>query len=78
MRSYTVTAADVDTAVLVNIPLPFTPTTYIPRIMSSTGLLRTTVTDLFTIGTAPARIVLTGSGATHVIAGDVIHLMAQE
>jgi hypothetical protein len=78
MRAYTVTANDVDTAVLVNIPLPFAPTKYIPRIMSSAGALKTTVTDLFTIGTTPNRIILTGSGGTHVVAGDVIHLMAQE
>lgn len=78
MRAYTVTANDVATAVLINIPLPFAPTKFIPRCMSSTGTLLTTITDLFTIGTVPNRIIITGAGAVHLVAGDVIHLIAQE
>lgn len=77
VRKHTVTANDVDTAVLVNIPLPFTPTMYIASVMSATGLQRI-VTDLFTIGATPDRIILTSDGATHAVAGDVITIQAFE
>ena len=78
MVTHTVTANDVAGAVLVNIPLPFTPTLFTPRIMSTAGALKTTVTDVFTIAATPARIVLTDTGGTHVIAGDVINIIAME
>lgn len=77
MRAHTVTANDVDTAVLVNIPMPFTPTMFTYSCRSSTGA-PVVPTDLFTIGTAPARIVITGSGGTHLVATDVVTIMAHE
>jgi hypothetical protein len=76
--SRTVTANDVQTAVLVHIPLPFVPRFFIAEIRNSTGGVRHDVTDQFTIGATPNRIVLTDNGATHVIAGDVITIYAQE
>jgi hypothetical protein len=78
MVKHTVTANDVQTAVLVNVPLPFVPSMYIAQIMNATGGVRHDVTDQFTIGATPNRIVLTNNGATHVIAGDVITIFAQE
>lgn len=77
MRAHTVTANDVDTAVLVNIPMPFTPTMFTYSCRSATGA-PVVPTDLFTIGTAPARIVITGSGGTHLVATDVVTIMAHE
>lgn len=77
MRAHTVTANDVDTAVLVNIPMPFTPTMFTANVLTTAGAPKT-VTDAFTIGTAPARIVVTEAGATHLIAGDVITITAHE
>jgi hypothetical protein len=76
--AHTVTANEVDTAVLVHIPLPFTPTRFIAQIRSATGLVKGDVTDLFTIGATPDRIVLTDDGATHVVATDVITVQAWE
>lgn len=76
--THTVTANDVETAVLVNIPAPFVPTAYIAQIRNATGGIRYDVTDQFSIGATPNRIVLTANGATHVIAGDIITIFAQE
>jgi len=76
--SHTVTANDVDTAVLVHIPLPIVPRAYIVQIRNATGGLRYDVTDQFTVGATPNRIVLTANGATHVVAGDIITVYAQE
>jgi len=76
--AHTVTANEVDTAVLVEIPVPFTPTMFTAQIRSATGLVKGGVTDLFTIGASPDRIVLTGDGATHVVATDVITVQAFE
>jgi hypothetical protein len=78
MVQHTVTANDVQTAVLVNIPLPFVPAYYIVQIRNATGGIRYDVTDQFTIGATPNRLVLTDNGATHVIAGDIITVFAQE
>ena len=78
MVEHTVTANDVETAVLVHIPLPIVPKFYIAQIRNATGGIRHDVTDQFTIGTLPNRIVLTANGATHVIAGDIITVFAQE
>jgi len=79
MRAHTVTANDVDTAVLVNIPMPFTPTMFTVQVRSSTGTIRDgLVTDLFTIAATPARIVATDAGAVHLVAGDVITITAHE
>ena len=76
--AHTVTANEVDTAVLVEVPVPFTPTMFTAQIRSATGLVKGGVTDLFTIGASPDRIVLTGDGATHVVATDVITVQAFE
>jgi len=79
MRAHTVTANDVDTAVLVNIPMPFTPTMFTVQVRSSTGTVRDgLVTDLFTIAATPARIVATDAGAVHLVAGDIITITAHE
>lgn len=78
LLNYTVTALDVDTAVLVNVPLPFVPTKFVVQIRTSTGLPRVDVTDLFTIGTTPNRIIATGTGGTHLVAGDTLHIHAEE
>ena len=78
LMNYTVTALDVDTAVLVNVPLPFAPAKFVVQIRTSTGLPRVDVTDLFTTGTVPNRIVATAAGGTHLVAGDTLHIHAEE
>lgn len=78
MRAHTVTANDTDTAVLVNIPLPFAPTMFTASVRSSAGV-PITVTDAFTIGTTPNRIIVTQAGAgTHLTSGDVVTITAHE
>ena len=74
---HVVTANEVDTAVLVHIPVPFTPTKFIASVTSATGQQKI-LTDLFTIAASPDRIVLTGDGATHAIATDIITVQAWE
>ena len=79
MIQHVVTALETDTAVLVNIPLPFTPSKWWCEVRGTTGLpVQTPLTDLFTLAASPARIVVTGSGITHVATGDVIVVCAQE
>lgn len=79
MRAHTVTAGDVETLVLVNIPMPFTPTMFTVQIRSSTGTIRDgLVTDLFTIASAPDRIVATDTGAVHLVTGDIVTITAHE
>jgi len=78
MFHHDVTALDVETAVLVNIPLPFAPSFYQAFITDSAGVSRPTVTDTFGVGTSPNRIVLTAGGATHVVATDIITIYAYE
>lgn len=75
MVKHTVTANDVDTAILVNIPLPFTPTMFTTFTTTAAGV-PVAVTGAWTIGTAPARIVLTGGA--NVIATDIITVTAHE
>lgn len=77
LMSYTVTALDVDTSVLVNIPLPFTPTIFAYSCRSATGA-PVTPTDLFTIGSTPARIVITASGGNHLANTDIVTILAYE
>jgi hypothetical protein len=77
VRSHTVTANDVETAVLVNIPLPFTPTAFMAWVTDSTGEMQP-VTDLFTIEATPDRIQIADNGATHLVATDVVTVLAFE
>ncbi len=78
VRSHTVTANDVETAVLVNIPLPFTPTAFMAWVTDSTGL-PLACDDLFTIEATPDRIqVADGSGAAPLVATDVVTVLAFE
>jgi len=78
MFHHDVTALDVETAVLVNIPLPFAPSYYQAFITDSSGVSRPTVTDTFSVGTSPNRIILTDGGAVHVVATDIITIYAYE
>lgn len=78
MFHHDVTALDVETAVLVNVPLPFAPSYYQAFITDSTGVSRPTVTDTFSVGTSPNRIILTDGGAVHVVATDIITIYAYE
>ena len=78
MFEHDVTALDVETAVLVNIPLPFAPSFYQAFITDASGVSRPTVTDTFSVGTTPNRIILTEGGAVHVVATDKIVIYAYE
>jgi len=75
MRKHTVTANDVDTAILVNIPMPFTPTMFTASCTTALGV-PVDVTGAWTIAASPARIVLTGGA--NVVATDIITIMAHE
>ena len=71
-----VTAQDI-LAVEVNIPLPFAPTKFIVQHSDTNGESNPT-TWRATIQTAPNRIRITGQGATALIAGDVVQVLAFE
>lgn len=79
MRRHVVTASDVDTATLVNIPIPFVPTMFTVYVTTAAGVPRTTLTDTYTIQTAPNRIAIAGaSGAGSLIATDIVTVTAHE
>jgi hypothetical protein len=61
-----------------SIPLPFAPTTFMFQVMTTAGVIKTAITDQFTIGTTPNRIVVTSASTGHPIAGDVIVIYATE
>ena len=71
-----VTAQDI-LAVEVNIPLPFAPTKFIIQHFDTNGEPNPTSWRA-TIQTAPNRIRVLGQGATALIAGDVIQILAFE
>jgi hypothetical protein len=77
--AHTVTVNEAETTALVMVPLPFAPSAWTVQVRSATGLIKDGVTDLFTLGTLPNRIICTEAGAgTHVVATDVITVYAQE
>lgn len=74
MRTVTATeGANVE----VNIPLPFTPITFEWFVRDSTGARRLTVTDVAAIQASPARIKISTAGAIHIVATDVVVVIAQ-
>jgi hypothetical protein len=75
---YTVTAFDCLLAGF-DVVLPFVPTTFIAQARSATGLIRDgVITDLLEIQATPNRVHVTFAGATHLIAGDTLTVIAQE
>jgi hypothetical protein len=79
LLAHTVTVNEAETTAHVMVPLPFAPSAWTVQVRSATGLIKDGVTDLFTLGTLPNRIICTEAGAgTHVVATDVITVYAQE
>ena len=76
MIAHTVTAEE-GANVEVHIPLTFVPTTFTVQVRTSAGAPKY-VTDVFTIGTAPNRIVGLTTGATHFASTDIITIFAME
>jgi len=72
---HTVTAFDV-LLTEFTLELPFAPDTWIVQILSSTGVIRTNVTDTFTFDGSPLGVKVTLAGGTHVVAGDIITVLS--
>ena len=72
---HTVTAFD---ALLTEftLELPFAPNVFIVQVRKSTGEIRTDITDQFNFDATPLGVVVTFAGATHVVAGDIITVLA--
>jgi len=73
----TVTAQDV-LALETNIPLPFVPTKILVNYFDTDGILLGTITDKATIQANPNRVRVLQAGATHLVATNVIQVMAIE
>jgi len=61
----------------IEIPVPFTPTHVGANAYSSSGV-PVYFTDTVTIGTSPARVIVTTAGATNLANTDVLHLTVTE
>jgi hypothetical protein len=72
---HTVTAFDALLAEFT-LELPFAPDTWIVQVLSSTGLMKDGITDLFTFDGSPLGVKVTAAGGTHVQAGDIITVLA--
>lgn len=72
---HTVTALD---ALMTEftLELPFAPDTFIVQVVTSTGVIRTGITDTFNFDSTPLGVVVTSTGITHVVAGDIITVLA--
>ncbi len=74
--NYAITAQDI-LADECNIPVPFTPTSFMVQYTDATGALKAN-TWTAAIAAAPDRIVVTKAGATHLVETDVVHLVVFE
>jgi hypothetical protein len=72
---HTVTAFDAMLTAFT-LELPFAPDTWIVQVLSSTGVVRSGITDTFTFDGSPTGVLVTFAGATHVVAGDIITVIS--